>query len=153
MRQKATVEGVRKKRLVEVPDHALLDLLADPVAARKMGAEARRRTVEACERSFEFEIDPGEISSDGNDGSEGLSEAELGAMGELEGGAPLLSIYGGKITTYRRLAEHALRDLAPHYPHMGVEWTATRAVAETAVVVVGPGPGVRARRTIHQDAE
>ena len=29
------------------------------------------------------------------------------------GTAPLLSVFGGKITTYRRLAEHALRDLAP----------------------------------------
>jgi len=28
--------------------------------------------------------------------------------------APLLSIFGGKITTYRRLAEHALEKLAPH---------------------------------------
>jgi len=46
------------------------------------------------------------------------------------GTAPLLSVFGGKITTYRRLAEHALRDLAPHFPHMGVEWTAGRAVAD-----------------------
>ena len=44
------------------------------------------------------------------------------------GTPPLLSVFGGKITTYRRLAEHALRDLAPHFPDMGVEWTATRAV-------------------------
>ena len=29
-------------------------------------------------------------------------------------GAPLLTIVGGKITTYRRLAEHALEKLAPH---------------------------------------
>ncbi len=42
-----------------------------------------------------------------------------------EGAAPLLSIYGGKITTYRQLAEHALADLSPK---LGVEnqpWTAT----------------------------
>ena len=45
------------------------------------------------------------------------------------GTAPLLSVFGGKITTYRRLAEHALRDLAPYYPHMGVEWTAGRALS------------------------
>ena len=32
---------------------------------------------------------------------------------DLPGGAPLLSIYGGKITTYRRLAEEALQKLAP----------------------------------------
>ena len=31
-----------------------------------------------------------------------------------EGGPPILSIFGGKITTYRRLAEHALEKLAPH---------------------------------------
>jgi glycerol-3-phosphate dehydrogenase len=30
------------------------------------------------------------------------------------GKAPLLSVFGGKITTYRRLAEHALEKLAPH---------------------------------------
>jgi glycerol-3-phosphate dehydrogenase len=33
---------------------------------------------------------------------------------DLPGGAPLLSIYGGKITTYRRLAEEALERLAPY---------------------------------------
>jgi glycerol-3-phosphate dehydrogenase len=31
-----------------------------------------------------------------------------------EGQAPLLSVFGGKITTYRRLAESALEKLAPH---------------------------------------
>jgi glycerol-3-phosphate dehydrogenase len=31
-----------------------------------------------------------------------------------EGEAPLLSVFGGKITTYRRLAESALEKLAPH---------------------------------------
>lgn len=33
---------------------------------------------------------------------------------DLPGGAPLLSIYGGKITTYRRLAEEALQKLASY---------------------------------------
>lgn len=37
--------------------------------------------------------------------------------------APLLSIYGGKITTYRRLAEHALERLQPYFPDMGETWT------------------------------
>ena len=31
------------------------------------------------------------------------------------GEAPLLTVYGGKITTYRRLAEAALRRLAPYF--------------------------------------
>jgi glycerol-3-phosphate dehydrogenase len=39
------------------------------------------------------------------------------------GKAPLLSILGGKITTYRRLAEHALEKLAPYFSHMKKAWT------------------------------
>ena len=38
-------------------------------------------------------------------------------------GAPLLSIFGGKITTYRRLAEAALEKLAPFLPARGRPWT------------------------------
>ncbi|MBR0694053.1 glycerol-3-phosphate dehydrogenase [Bradyrhizobium lablabi] len=37
---------------------------------------------------------------------------------------PLLSIFGGKITTYRKLAEHALSRLAPWLPRMQRAWTA-----------------------------
>ena len=43
-----------------------------------------------------------------------------------EGRAPMLSIFGGKITTYRRLAEHALEKLAPFLPSLGDPWTASR---------------------------
>jgi glycerol-3-phosphate dehydrogenase len=39
-------------------------------------------------------------------------------------GAPVLSVYGGKITTYRRLAEHALERLAGHFPSARSAWTA-----------------------------
>jgi glycerol-3-phosphate dehydrogenase len=38
-------------------------------------------------------------------------------------GAPLLSVFGGKITTYRRLAEAALARLVPHLPPMTPAWT------------------------------
>jgi glycerol-3-phosphate dehydrogenase len=37
---------------------------------------------------------------------------------------PLLSIFGGKITTYRKLAEHGLSRLAPWLPRMRGPWTA-----------------------------
>ena len=40
------------------------------------------------------------------------------------GKAPLLSIFGGKITTYRRLAEHALKKLAPFLQGAKGPWTA-----------------------------
>ena len=36
----------------------------------------------------------------------------------------MLSVYGGKITTYRRLAEHAMAKLAPYFPAMRADWTA-----------------------------
>ncbi len=39
------------------------------------------------------------------------------------GEAPALSVFGGKITTFRRLAEHALARLRPYFPHMGPAWT------------------------------
>jgi glycerol-3-phosphate dehydrogenase len=38
---------------------------------------------------------------------------------------PLLSIFGGKITTYRKLAEHALGRLAPWFSKMAPAWTAS----------------------------
>ncbi len=41
-----------------------------------------------------------------------------------EGAAPLLSVFGGKITTHRRLAEAALDKLAPRLPPMRPAWTA-----------------------------
>jgi glycerol-3-phosphate dehydrogenase len=42
-----------------------------------------------------------------------------------DGHPPLLTVLGGKLTTYRRLAEHALARLAPHLPPMKPAWTAT----------------------------
>jgi len=41
-------------------------------------------------------------------------------------GAPVLSIFGGKLTTYRKLAEHALAELAPFFPQLGPAWTKER---------------------------
>ncbi len=42
-----------------------------------------------------------------------------------EGKAPMLSVFGGKITTFRKLAEHAMEKLRPHLPAAGPAWTAT----------------------------
>ena len=43
----------------------------------------------------------------------------------IQGAAPLLSIFGGKITTYRCLAEKALLALKPYFPNMKDSLTAT----------------------------
>ncbi len=41
------------------------------------------------------------------------------------GCAPLLSVFGGKITTFRKLAEHALEKIRPFFPDMKKGWTST----------------------------
>jgi D-erythritol 1-phosphate dehydrogenase len=45
---------------------------------------------------------------------------------DVDGAAPVLSVFGGKITTYRRLAETALDKLAPYFPAMKAAWTSER---------------------------
>jgi glycerol-3-phosphate dehydrogenase len=45
-----------------------------------------------------------------------------------EGRAPILSIFGGKITTYRKLAEHAMAELAGFFPQARPAWTAGAAL-------------------------
>lgn len=40
-----------------------------------------------------------------------------------QGAAPILSVYGGKITTHRALAVEALDRLRPHFPGLAGEWT------------------------------
>ena len=42
---------------------------------------------------------------------------------DVDGQAPLLSVFGGKLTTYRKLAEHALEKLTPYYKGIGPAWT------------------------------
>ncbi|OEF87898.1 glycerol-3-phosphate dehydrogenase [Vibrio splendidus] len=42
--------------------------------------------------------------------------------------APLLSIFGGKLTTYRKLGEAALKKLEPHLTNMGAPWTANNTL-------------------------
>jgi glycerol-3-phosphate dehydrogenase len=62
---------------------------------------------------------------------DGASEAQAATRDyvlKVEGGEglpPLLNIYGGKITTYRRLAEAALEKLSPHLGAIAKPWTAS----------------------------
>ncbi len=43
---------------------------------------------------------------------------------EETGGAPMLNIFGGKITTFRELAERGLHRIRKFFPQMGGDWTA-----------------------------
>ncbi|WKN21439.1 glycerol-3-phosphate dehydrogenase [Azotobacter vinelandii] len=48
------------------------------------------------------------------------------ALSGIPGEPPLLSVFGGKLTTYRKLAEAALEQLAPFFPQMKARWTAEK---------------------------
>ena len=61
-----------------------------------------------------------------DDGSANPSELTRDYVLELSdagGQAPMLSVFGGKITTYRRLAEHAMEKLRPCFPGLQPAWT------------------------------
>jgi glycerol-3-phosphate dehydrogenase len=62
-----------------------------------------------------------------DDNSENPSAVTRDYLFELDAGngqAPLLSIFGGKITTFRKLSEQALAKLKPYFPQMNPGWTA-----------------------------
>ena len=45
-----------------------------------------------------------------------------------DGAAPVLSVFGGKITTYRHLAEQVMHRLTPYFPGLKPTWTAKAAL-------------------------
>lgn len=60
-----------------------------------------------------------------NDGAKSATAATRDYVLSVDtDGAPLLNVFGGKITTYRRLAESALDRIAPFFPGMSGKWTA-----------------------------
>ena len=60
-----------------------------------------------------------------NDGAKSATAATRDYVLSLDQtGAPLLNVFGGKITTYRRLAESALAKLLPFFPKATGDWTA-----------------------------
>lgn len=85
----------------------------------------------SCNRTFERKLHAKEIyyTYSGirplcDDGAQSTSTLTRDYVLELDqDGPPLLSVFGGKITTYRRLAEQALARLALFFPKAGEAWT------------------------------
>jgi len=86
-------------------------------------------------RYFRTELKPADIvhSYSGvrplfdDDSAKGASAVTRDYELELDGGegrAPILSAFGGKLTTYRKLSEHALEKLERFFPEMTGAWTA-----------------------------
>jgi glycerol-3-phosphate dehydrogenase len=65
------------------------------------------------------------LVDDGSGKPESASRGYRFDVDDVGGAAPLLSVYGGKITTYRHLSESAMARLAPYLPMLGGSgWTA-----------------------------
>ena len=61
-----------------------------------------------------------------DDGAKDAKAATRDYVLELDAGdkkPAVLSVFGGKITTYRKLSEHVLEKLKPHLPFKRDEWT------------------------------
>ncbi len=80
------------------------------------------KSATAATRDYVLSLDAGP-ATDGGPGSE----------------PPLLNVFGGKITTYRKLAEQALAKLRPFYPAMSSDWTAGVAMPGGDFAVSGVG--------------
>ena len=66
-----------------------------------------------------------------DDGASKAQEATRDYVLKLDapaGKAPLLSVFGGKITTFRKLAESVLEKIVPFFPNAGKPWTAGAAL-------------------------
>ena len=66
-----------------------------------------------------------------DDGASKAQEATRDYVLKTEGGdddAPLLNVFGGKITTYRRLSEHALEKIEEFLGAKGTPWTTNAAL-------------------------
>ena len=68
------------------------------------------------------------LYDDGSDNPSEITRDYVLKVADENGKLPVLSIFGGKITTYRRLAEEALRELQAYYPSMSGSWTGSKAL-------------------------
>lgn len=111
----------------------------DPPGKATIGAAETRYLLDTIGRYFEREVDEADIvwSYAGirplyDDRSANASAVTRDYVLDVDtggdSGAPVLNIFGGKITTYRKLAEHAMRELARFFPEAGGAWTAGAAL-------------------------
>jgi glycerol-3-phosphate dehydrogenase len=92
----------------------------------------------AVGRQFRRAPDPSEIvwsysgvrplHDDGADNPSAVTRDYVLKLDDAAGQAPVLHIYGGKITTYRRLAEEAVGKVAAALGRAGTPWSATAAL-------------------------
>ncbi|WP_299820147.1 glycerol-3-phosphate dehydrogenase [uncultured Roseibium sp.] len=94
------------------------DILHSYSGVRPLFNDDDDKSASAVTRDYTFELDTG------SKGGKGKSQEDKSTWE----GAPLLSAFGGKLTTYRKLAEHALDHLVPFFPKMKPAWTASASL-------------------------
>ncbi|MCY4208073.1 MAG: glycerol-3-phosphate dehydrogenase [Roseovarius sp.] len=67
------------------------------------------------------------LYDDGN-GSATAATRDYVIVEDISGGAPLINVFGGKITTFRCLAEDVLKKVSRHLPEIGDSWTKDAAL-------------------------
>ena len=65
------------------------------------------------------------LCNDESDNPSAVTRDYTLALSGAPGEAPLLSVFGGKLTTYRKLAESAMAQLTPYFPRIKPSWTAS----------------------------
>jgi len=107
-----------------------LDYRDDPSAPR-ISEDETRYLCDAVNRYFKRSITPADVVWTYS-GVRPLLDDEAGSASEVtrdylleldQHGAPLLNVFGGKLTTYRKLAEEAMDRLAHVFPHASEAWT------------------------------
>ncbi|MFB4394865.1 MULTISPECIES: glycerol-3-phosphate dehydrogenase [unclassified Pseudomonas] len=68
------------------------------------------------------------LCNDESDNPSAVTRDYTLALSADTGQAPLLSVFGGKLTTYRKLAESAMGELKPYFTQMRGSWTASAAL-------------------------
>ncbi|MGO1297703.1 MAG: glycerol-3-phosphate dehydrogenase [Vibrio sp.] len=68
------------------------------------------------------------LCDDESDSPQAITRDYTLELEQTQNQAPALTIFGGKLTTYRKLAESAMKKLETFFPHMGQPWTATQAL-------------------------
>ena len=64
------------------------------------------------------------LCNDESDNPSAVTRDYTLALSGVPGEAPLLSVFGGKLTTYRKLAESAMAQLTPFFTQIKPSWTA-----------------------------
>lgn len=119
--------------------------LNNPAEPPKISAEEIAYLCAAVNRYTKKQIQPGDavwqfsgvraLFDDGKDNASAVTRDYRLQLDDAAGKAPLLSVFGGKLTTYRRLAERAMEKLQPWFltsgnaaPASGRPWTAHSAL-------------------------